>query len=167
MPLVSQDTIEKEAVEQFCTFRIAGYLYGVNIKNVKEINHEIQISRVPHAPTYIRGLVNIRGEIYLIFDLRECFGFPPEPVSPSHRTILFKGVEELSGILVDQMEDVIKVPSRKIESYHSDTVIEGMEPMQKQGNSFIGNQLVKDVYQMPGEIMIILHIQALLNLEEK
>ena len=118
----SVSPVTKDEVELYCSFRIAGNLYGVNIKYVKEINQELNISKVPHAPSSIYGLVNIRGEVYLIFDLRNCFGFPPGSIGEKHRIILFKSVEtELAGILVEEMGDAIRVSTSRIETYKSNT----------------------------------------------
>ena len=152
----------KEEMEQICAFRIAGYLYGVSIKSVKEINQELHISPVPHAPPYVYGLVNIRGEVYLIFDLRNCFGFPPTVIEGNHRIILFKSIDsELSGILVDEMEDVIRISTNRIESYDPDGHVDGLDMPQYNDIDEMGAKLVQGVYQLPKEVLIILNVQAL------
>ncbi|MBF0240216.1 MAG: purine-binding chemotaxis protein CheW [SAR324 cluster bacterium] len=154
-----------EDIQQICTFRIAGYLYGVNIRYVKEINQELHISPVPHSPANVKGLVNIRGEVYLIFDLRNCFGFPPIMIDEHHRIILFKSDEmEFSGILVDSLQDVIRVQSSLIETYNPEVQMEGLE-MLRIKDAGIGQNLVQGVFQFQKEIMIILNPMTLLQFE--
>ena len=60
----------------FCTFRVDGRLFGVDILDVKEVTAETTFTRVAHAPDEVLGLVNIRGHIYLALDLRRLLGMP-------------------------------------------------------------------------------------------
>ena len=74
-----QAAMKKETVEtqkrQFCTFWISGRHLGVDVLDVKEINSEINLTPIFHAPKEVIGYVNIRGQIYLILDLRLILGF--------------------------------------------------------------------------------------------
>ncbi|MGK5094940.1 chemotaxis protein CheW [Deltaproteobacteria bacterium TL4] len=164
MHTVSETIIAKEEIELYCSFRIAGNLYGVNIKHVKEINQELNINRVPHSSASISGLVNIRGEVYLIFNLRNCFGFPPKPIDEQHRVILFKSIDaELSGILVEEIGDVLRVPVSRLETYRSDSSKEILNRLKDPDSEEIDFRLVKGVYQLEDEIMVILNIEALVK----
>jgi len=103
---------------QMCTFRMANRLFGVNILDVKEVNENTNITPIYHAPPDICGYINIRGQILLVVNLRETFGF-----DQSNRTnrasggkvVVFKhNVDEPFGILVDEVCDVISVAQSRI-----------------------------------------------------
>ncbi len=102
---------------QFCTFRIAGQLFGVNILHVKEINAKTDFTPVRHAPKEVKGYVNIRGRIHLIFDLRLLLGFESRQFTDDkNRLVLFKPeVGESFGVLVDSVGDVVEVDESLLE----------------------------------------------------
>jgi chemotaxis signal transduction protein len=102
---------------RFCTFRLSGRLYGVDIHDVKEINTETSTTPIFHAPPEIRGYINIRGQVYLLLDLRKIFGFSEKEIDSDSRVVLF--MPELGdpcGILVDSIEDVVNVDASSIEN---------------------------------------------------
>jgi chemotaxis signal transduction protein len=102
---------------QFCTFRIAGRLFGVNISDVKEINAKTDFTPIWHAPKEVKGYVNIRGRIHLIFDLRLLLGFESCKITDDKsRLVLFKPeVGESFGVLVDSVGDVVEVDETRLE----------------------------------------------------
>ncbi len=107
---------EERKKYQFCTFRIAEHIFGINILDVKEINAETDFTPIFHAPPTVKGYVNIRGQIYLILDLRLILGFKCKEVDKSSRLMLFKpNIGESFGVLVDQIGDVVKVRESEIE----------------------------------------------------
>jgi len=112
---MKKDSEEKKK-HQFCTFRIAEHIFGINILDVKEINAESDFTPIFHAPPAVKGYVNIRGQIYLILDLRLILGFKSKELDKSSRLMLFKpNVGESFGVLVDQIGDVVKVRESEIE----------------------------------------------------
>ena len=156
--------LPKEVLQQFCTFRIEGQLYGIDIKYIKEINTETKITSVPHSPEYISGLVNIRGEIYLVFNLRKCLGFPAIPIDENHRIILFKSIDtEPAGVFVDQIADVLTVPKNRLEPYHSESRIESVKIFGPLETSDVDTKLIQGVYQLDEEVMIILNVHGLIG----
>lgn len=106
---------------QFCTFRIDSHLYGVDILDVKEINPVVEPIHIHHAPPEVIGFINIRGQIYLLLDLRLLLGFEPSTTDGASKVILFKStVGEHFGILVDAIEDILSVNEDEIESQHKE-----------------------------------------------
>lgn len=100
---------------QVATFRLEGRLFGVDIRLVKEISEETRLVPVHHAPASIGGLLNIRGQIHLVVDLRIEFRFPSQSPGPQSRVLLFKPiVDEPFGILVDSVEDIIEIDLAKM-----------------------------------------------------
>lgn len=101
---------------QVCTFQVADRCCGVRIEDVKEINTETDFTHIYHAGDDILGYSNIRGQIYLIMDIRKVLGFEPGSVSDKSRVILFKdSVGENFGILVDEVRDIVSIPREDIE----------------------------------------------------
>lgn len=107
----------RDRTHRYCTFRLSGRLYGVDIRDVKEINTETNITPIFHAPREIKGYINIRGQIYLLFDLRAIFSLPEKEIDEASRIVLFMPqIGDLCGILVDSIEDVIMVDEDLMEN---------------------------------------------------
>lgn len=99
-----------ETTIQFCSFRVCGRLFGVDIIYVKEICNDIQLTAIFHAPEPVGGYMNIRGKIHLVIDLRKLFGFESKEIDRDSRVVIFKqSVGESFGILVDSIADVLEV----------------------------------------------------------
>lgn len=139
---------------QFCTFRISGRLFGVNILDVKEINPEAYFTPIFHAPREVKGYVNIRGQIYLILDLRLLLGFESKVVDESSRLVLFKPeVGDPFGILVDRIGDVVEVDETQIEDSQ-----EGSEKDEHRSQ-----ELRDGVCKLGEELLVVLNSRNLLK----
>jgi purine-binding chemotaxis protein CheW len=91
----------------FCTFRLDGRLFGVDLLDVKEVVAESAPTPVPLAPDEVLGLVNIRGHVYLALDLRQLLGMPAAEVAAGSRLVLFKpSVGPSFGVRVDEIADI-------------------------------------------------------------
>lgn len=111
---------EKKAVEQadaesaWVAFRLAAETYGFPIGNVREILRVEEITRVPQAPPYIRGVTNVRGKILPVVEIRTRLGLPPlVPTSASRIVVLEVGPRTL-GLLVDGEVRVVKVRASQV-----------------------------------------------------
>ena len=103
-------------IKQFNTFRLSGRLFGVDILDVKEITRELEFTPIYHAAKEVWGYVNIRGQIYLVLDMRLLLGFEKKESDSDSCIIFFKQkVAEPFGVLVDKIGDVVDVPEDKIE----------------------------------------------------
>jgi purine-binding chemotaxis protein CheW len=113
-----QQEIEQNSTLQMCTFRMANRLFGVNILDVKEVNENTNVTPIYHAPPDICGYINIRGQILLVVNLRETFGFDQSHKANainSGKVVVFKpSVDEPFGILVDEVCDVVSVEQSRI-----------------------------------------------------
>src|SRR3954451_1495154 len=107
-----------ERQQLFCTFRVQGRLFGVDILDVKEVTAENAFTRVAHAPDEVLGLVNIRGHIYLALDLRRLLGMPSIVVTGHSRLVLFKPpVGNAFGVMVDAISDIQTIDANRTESF--------------------------------------------------
>jgi len=111
------DAAAANSTLQMCTFRMANRLFGVNILDVKEVNENTNVTPIYHAPPDICGYINIRGQILLVVNLRETFGFDQghKTGSGNGKVVVFKhSVDEPFGILVDEVCDVVAVEQNRI-----------------------------------------------------
>ncbi len=113
---VEQALTEVSKKKQFCTFWIAGRMFGVDINYAREVNTNIDFTPIFHAPKEVKGYVNIRGQIYLVIDLPLLLGFETSNEQDTNRVVIFKNeVGESFGVLVDKIGDVIEVEEKEIE----------------------------------------------------
>lgn len=106
---------KSESAAQLLTFFLDDQEYGVDILRVQEIRGWSRPMPIPGAPSYIKGVINIRGDVVPIADLRERFGMPPMDWTPMTAVVVlrvqYKGRERVMGIIVDSMSDVTTVPN--------------------------------------------------------
>lgn len=101
---------------QFSTFWIDGKLYGVDIQLIQEITKTMPITPVPLAPSYIKGLINLRGQIATAIDLRELFKFSLSNASEKQVNVVCKSDSLLLSLVVDEVGDVLELSSDLYES---------------------------------------------------
>ncbi|MCB2010556.1 MAG: purine-binding chemotaxis protein CheW [Geminicoccaceae bacterium] len=92
---------------QFISFRVAGQEYGVDIMSVREIKGWSETTMLPHSPHYMRGVLNLRGAIVPVFDLRARFGGGGTETSKTHVVIIVAVEGRTIGMLVDAVSDIL------------------------------------------------------------
>ncbi len=95
---------------QLVAFELDREEFGVPIGQVREVVRVSHISRVPQAPPHIRGVVNLRGRILPVVELRSRLGLPPAELTPRARIILVEVYGRTLGLLVDAVSRVVRVP---------------------------------------------------------
>lgn len=105
----SPDTVE------LVTFHLGDLWIGIDILEVQEIIRLRGLTVVPHAPDFVRGVINLRGEVITIVDLRRVLGLGNTDLSPETRNVIVRSEEELIGILVDRVGDVVFASDNDIE----------------------------------------------------
>ena len=122
-----EEAVEKKEYKQFVVFNLAEEEYGIDIQRVIEIVEMTSITRVPHAPSFVKGVINLRGEIIPVMGLRERFNIPAIEGSEETRIIIFKVNEGSIGMIVDNVVEVIELPLEAIEgvaNFSSDQALE-------------------------------------------
>lgn len=110
--------------QQLSTFYVADRLYGIDVMKVQEITRALPITEVPLAPSYVHGLINLRGQISTAVGLRELFnitGAAPE----SQMNVVCRVDDVLFSFVVDRIGDVLEVEADKFEPA-PDTIPEGI-----------------------------------------
>jgi purine-binding chemotaxis protein CheW len=105
----------KEETLQLIVFRLAREWYGVEIAKVKEVIKAGKITYLPSSPEHIAGIVNLRGNILSVTDLKTIFSLPHEETTEKTRIIAIESGILETGLLVDEVVDSIEVPVSKIE----------------------------------------------------
>jgi purine-binding chemotaxis protein CheW len=100
---------------KFLTFFLAGEEYGLEILKVQEIIGMMDITPVPRSPDYIRGVINLRGKVIPIVDLRLRFGMESAERTSETCIIVVEANRVQTGIVVDQVSEVLNIPSDEIE----------------------------------------------------
>ena len=111
MTMIETRTAEAAAdALQLATFYVGELLLGLDIRLVHEINRNLDITRIPHAPAHVRGVVNLRGDVITVIDMRSVLGMPPTEISNDTRNLIVHEQEELVGLCVDRVADIVTVP---------------------------------------------------------
>jgi len=116
-PPVRLDTVKEESEageDQYVTFTVGEEEYGVNILSVREIRGWSPETRLPNLPDFVRGVINLRGVIIPIFDLRARFGGGATEVTKRHVVVVIQVGERTRGILVDAISDILTVARDQI-----------------------------------------------------
>lgn len=100
---------------QLVACAIDGEEYAVDIKSVQEIIRLLDVTRVPHASPYVSGVINLRGRVIPVMDIRKRFGLPSKVPNETTRIVIINWNGLLVGILVDSVSEVIRLPRHAIE----------------------------------------------------
>lgn len=94
---------------QLATFYIGDLLLGLEIDQVQEINRRLDVTTVPHAPDWVRGVINLRGDVVTVIDLRSVLRLERGNVTKDSRNLIVNVSGELVGLCVDRIADIITV----------------------------------------------------------
>ena len=111
----AQTEIHSDTVE-LATFYVGEALCGMDILKVQEINKLIEMTRVPQAPEYVLGILNLRGEIVTIVDLGKKLSLKSTELSDKTRNIIVNSNGEHIGLMVEKISDVVQAKWEKVEA---------------------------------------------------
>jgi len=110
---MSQEMIQNKR-ERYLTFHLGSEQYGIAIDRIKEIIAMMNITNVPNIPSYMRGVINLRGSIIPVIDTRLRFGMEPRE-DDMHTAIIIVEVEKVNiGFIVDRVEEVSSIDSSSL-----------------------------------------------------
>jgi purine-binding chemotaxis protein CheW len=138
---------------QWVTFRLGQETYGINVMQVQEVLRMTEIAPVPGAPNYVLGIINLRGNVVTVIDTRSRFGLPPAEDTDSTRIVIIEAADNIVGIRVDSVAEVVNLRSSEIETAPN-----------------VGNdessKYIQGVYSRDGDILILVDVNKLLTEEE-
>ena len=97
-------------------FQVGRETYGVPITSLHEIVRVPEITAVPDAPDYLEGVINLRGKIVSVMDLRKRFGEKQVALKKQNRILVVEHAGRLAGLIVDSASEVLKIPSDAVEA---------------------------------------------------
>ena len=146
----------RDSATEYLTFRLGDEDYGVDILRVREIRGWEQVTRIPNAPEYVRGVLNLRGSIVPIFDMRRRLGMQPMAYSKNTVVIVLrvKGLacERNIGVVVDEVSDVLD--TRQVSIRHAPQVSGGMP-----------TEYIAGLADVEGKMVMLLDVDRLLQLD--
>ncbi len=150
LPVKSEEQEKSLSLSQetrlFITFWIGKFLFALPVEEVVEINRSLDITPVPLAPSYVSGIINLRGQILTAIDLASRIGL--EKTGETHHNVIIGRNEEPISLLVEQIGDVVEIPASEIEE--PPDIIEGLD-----------TKFVKNVCKLPDRLLIILDAEKL------
>ncbi|MDH4100068.1 MAG: chemotaxis protein CheW [Nitrospirota bacterium] len=139
--------------KQFVVFQVAGEEYGVDALRVLEITGVSAITRVPYAPSFVRGVSHLRGTIMPVMDLRLRLGFPEMEYGRYTSMIVLQNDEGIFGFIADTVDDMLSLPEASI-----------MAP-QDMGMK-AGAGLIRGMVMLEGRMIMLLDVDRLFVAEE-
>jgi len=147
------DTDEESIAEdtsQFLNFIVESEMFGIRLLSIHEILKPVPITRIPNVEDYILGVINLRGEIIPIVDLKKRFDLSYTELRNSSRFIVIMEREKRFGIFVDEVRQVLKVPESCI-SYTTDEL------------HLSYGSMIESVSRMNGQLILNLDIREIVD----
>jgi purine-binding chemotaxis protein CheW len=94
-------------VREWVVLEVGNIRCGIAITQIQEINKQIDMTPVHHAPAYVRGVINLRGQIVTVVDLRVKFGLPPLELDEERCIVVVRWSGESIGVLADRIQDIV------------------------------------------------------------
>jgi len=138
---------------QLVSFNIGSEEFGVDILKVQEINRMVEITRVPQAPPYVEGVINLRGKVIPIVDLRKRFNMEEKEYDKNTRIVVVDISGTIMGMVVDSVSEVLRLPSNTIEP-----------PPEIVAN--INSEYIKGVAKLEDRLLIFLDLSKVIDVNE-
>jgi len=154
------DQTERESIEvatnqQLIGFIIGNELFGVDILTVQEIIRDTSITAIPDAPDFLEGVINLRGRIVPVIDLRKRLKLvEPDQINMDPWIIILTVEDRITGFMVDRVTKVLNVPKQSIKP-PPDIVVAGLK-----------SQYIQGVCKMDQRLLILLNFSRILLIEE-
>lgn len=149
-----EETEVDQELTQLVTFSIGEEEFGVNILQVQEIIRTMEITNVPRAPEFVEGVINLRGKVIPIVDMRRRFGLESKEHDKYTRIIVIENEILIVGFVVDSVSEVLRIPASAVQP--PPPVVAGMD-----------SEYIEGVGKLEDRLLILLDLDSLLDNEEK
>jgi len=139
---------------QLVVFSIGSEEFGVEIMKVQEIIRMTSITKIPQAPEYIRGIINLRGRIIVVINLNVVLGMASKEQDENTRIIVGSIGDTVMGFVVDSVSEVIRLPEKSV------------EPAPSVIADKIGTEYVMGVGKLDNRLLILLSLDKILSAKE-
>ena len=140
--------------QQLVVFQLGAELYGVEIARVHEIIRLQTVTRVPHAPAFVEGVINLRGKVIPVVDLRRRFGLALADHTRASRIVVVEIGDQVVGIVVDGVSEVLRVNNATIEP--PSPVVAGID-----------SDYLHGIAKLPEQLVILLNLDRVLARDER
>ncbi len=152
--VLTREVVAGDDLRQLVTCMIGREEFALDVLSVQEINRMVEITRVPKAPSYVEGVINLRGRIIPVLDLRRRFGLPSVEKSDNSRIMVVLVRQRMVGLIVDEVVEVLRIPKSTI------------EPPPSFGNS-AGAEFTQGIGRIADRLLIVLDLNRLLMPNEQ
>lgn len=149
-------TAEKKAKGelQVVSFNLGNEEFGVDILMVQEINRMLNITKLPQSPEFVEGVINLRGRVIPVINLRKRFGLPAKENDKQTRIVVVNIQSKILGLIVDSVSEVLRLPTDTIEP--APPMVSGSE-----------SEYIRGVGKLGDKLLILLDLNKLLSSQEK
>jgi purine-binding chemotaxis protein CheW len=137
---------------QLVTFGLGGEEYAVDILKVQEINRIREITGIPNAPYHVEGIINLRGRVIPVINLRKKFGLPDRENNDLARIMIMDTRGFTVGIIVDYVSEVLRISSDIVEP----------APAMASGNT--GEDFIRGIAKMDNRLVILVDMDSIVDL---
>ena len=143
----------EDPILQWVTFKLDNETYGINVMRVQEVLRYTEIAPVPGAPSYVLGIINLRGNVVTVIDTRQRFGLNSGEISDNTRIVIIEADKQVVGIMVDSVAEVVYLRQSEIETAPN-----------------VGNEesakFIQGVCNKNGELLILVELDKMMTEEE-
>ncbi|HLR35751.1 MAG TPA: chemotaxis protein CheW [Tissierellales bacterium] len=136
--------------EKYVIFKLDNRDYGLNIENVLSIEKMQECTKVPNAPSFIKGVINLRGEIVPIIDLKDKLGIGKIEIDSDTRVIIVSDEKNTVGLIVEYSSEILQINDNGIN-----------RPLVIEENNF--NEYIKDIGKVNNRVIMIVDLEKLLK----
>jgi len=135
--------------KQYITFNLGQERYGIELKEGKEILIPPEITRVPHTPAYVKGVINLRGGVITVLDFKDILGIENDQIyEQEDQRIIITNIEGITfGFMVDQMQGILTFANKNIE---------------RENNNETNSEFIKGIYTENNKVIPIIDLKRLI-----
>lgn len=149
----SKQKSESGELLQLVSFKIGNEEFGVDILKVQEINKMVEITKIPNSPPFVEGVINLRGKIIPIIDLRTRLGLDKIEQTKDTRIIVVEVENRILGFIVDSVSEVLRIPA-------------GITEAPPEIVSGIDSEFIKSVGKLEDRLLILIDLNKILSASE-
>jgi purine-binding chemotaxis protein CheW len=138
--------------EEFLCFRVSDEIYGINIMQIKEIIKPREVTEVPRSPSFVSGVISLRGVIIPILDMLDRLGLSRGAATGRERVVVVKHGEAFTGLLVDEVTQVVRIAKNSVEP--APAVLEA-----------INREFVAGIGRSEGRMIILLNLDTIADID--
>jgi len=144
---------ELSSANRYLTFLVEDEKYGIHISRIKEIIATLNITHIPKTPDFVKGVINLRGSIIPVVDIRLKFGMPEKEMDVDTAIIIYEVDKSSIGFIVDQVEDVLSIEEKHISEA-------------PRFGSNIDTSFIENVAEVDRDVIMLLNLEKIFEAEE-